>query len=741
VQGKAAQPFTCSLGVAQSGSGVRVTWDQSAATGRRRRTFIEIALASANRLELVTSDRKERAMSHEELLSDSRFYRSAFGAAAISGNADEMRRIAKTDSVRPDDYPHAVETILWTVNSHEKETKALVALGVLEELGFRLTDDHVRYRQTRSGWLTQVGELIQKRVDNPEIARIIIRLGASPFRIYADPSLKFEAWRAAFELGLDSLAEVLRKAVGGGDIAPRNRLVRSCLESDVISAQVALQAIPPAERPSTLRTSSDSGEAALKAALQRAADALISASHNGTANEVADRALAVLLLGFGEAGPLQSREAMAFGAIAALAGDVSLWQDVHARMSADESYRLREQSFEEVFLAEFHTFPAFLDPVATQLILFDIFGRDLNAAQRARIITDRYSPSRPRNDELDLARLGAVLERAGEGKGEHLNVVVRVASTRTPDQQAPPPARFGSADTHGRIHFGTATVKVPLLGRKYGGLPDPWFLSRVTGHVPPGLVEVTTCQLQEDAEVPSQANSAEALVFVHGYNVSFEQALRRTAQIAVDVNTTADPWTFSWPSHGKLLAYGADADLVPGAGRALATLVEQLSVQYRCIHVYAHSTGARIIDVAAQHLATSNRRLAELVLFAGDLDADTFRANLGVMSSVCDRLTNYSSRRDRLLKLSRLIRFAPEVRVGDGVPDLTSVNPPVGNVELIDATQVDSLGVFGFMNPGHFYYGGARAVLTDLHALLKGVPAQSRPAMAYESPPPHWRLR
>ena len=79
--------------------------------------------------------------------------------------------------------------------------------------------------------------------------------------------------------------------------------------------------------------------------------------------------------------------------------------------------------------------------------------------------------------------------------------------------------------------------------------------------------------------------------------------------------------------------------------------------------------------------------------------------------------------------------------MGDKIPDLTSVDPPVDNIELIDATQVDSSGLFGFMNLGHFYYGGARTVLLDLQELLKGAPADNRPATVYEVAPPHWRLR
>src|SRR5262249_14791460 len=43
-----------------------------------------------------------------------------------------------------------------------------------------------------------------------------------------------------------------------------------------------------------------------------------------------------------------------------------------------------------------------------------------------------------------------------------------------------------------------------------------------------------------------------ALVFVHGFNTSFEYALYRTAQIAYDIKFDGAPLLYSWPSMGNL---------------------------------------------------------------------------------------------------------------------------------------------------------------------------------------------
>src|SRR5262249_32675638 len=50
----------------------------------------------------------------------------------------------------------------------------------------------------------------------------------------------------------------------------------------------------------------------------------------------------------------------------------------------------------------------------------------------------------------------------------------------------------------------------------------------------------------------------QAFVFVHGYNVSFDNALRRTAQLAHDLRFDGAAFLYSWPSHGEFGAYEED---------------------------------------------------------------------------------------------------------------------------------------------------------------------------------------
>lgn len=54
--------------------------------------------------------------------------------------------------------------------------------------------------------------------------------------------------------------------------------------------------------------------------------------------------------------------------------------------------------------------------------------------------------------------------------------------------------------------------------------------------------------------------AAPPVVFVHGYNYNFQEALFRLAQLRTDSNIAGTPVLFSWPSLAALPAYVADKE-------------------------------------------------------------------------------------------------------------------------------------------------------------------------------------
>ena len=48
------------------------------------------------------------------------------------------------------------------------------------------------------------------------------------------------------------------------------------------------------------------------------------------------------------------------------------------------------------------------------------------------------------------------------------------------------------------------------------------------------------------------------LVYIHGFNTSFDDAQRRAAQLGFDLKVPGITALYSWPSRGNLIAYLAD---------------------------------------------------------------------------------------------------------------------------------------------------------------------------------------
>src|SRR5262249_46924146 len=53
----------------------------------------------------------------------------------------------------------------------------------------------------------------------------------------------------------------------------------------------------------------------------------------------------------------------------------------------------------------------------------------------------------------------------------------------------------------------------------------------------------------------ARAYLGQALVFVHGYNTSFDNAIRRAGQLAYDLGFDGPVFVFSWPARESLLSY------------------------------------------------------------------------------------------------------------------------------------------------------------------------------------------
>ncbi len=220
-----------------------------------------------------------------------------------------------------------------------------------------------------------------------------------------------------------------------------------------------------------------------------------------------------------------------------------------------------------------------------------------------------------------------------------------------------------------------------------------------------------------------ETSERELMVFIHGYNVDFESAVRRTAQLAVDLPFRGVPVCYSWPSQGTLLGYKVDENNVAWTVSHLRDFLTDLASKSgaRSINLVAHSMGNRALTAALSEINLirgndSPPLFDRVVLAAPDIDADYFRRDLANrILGTAEQVTLYASSNDRALIASKQVHGYP--RAGDAGANIVVVP----GIETIDVSGID-LSLLG-----HSYYGDSRAILTDLFELMhQRLPASQR---------------
>lgn len=294
----------------------------------------------------------------------------------------------------------------------------------------------------------------------------------------------------------------------------------------------------------------------------------------------------------------------------------------------------------------------------------------------------------------------------------------------------------------GELEVGTCRVSIPQ-GHQIGHLESPvWWKLELREDPSKHVVLLDVAPLAETAMYAKlKASLAETddqalLVFVHGYNVSFEEAARRTAQIAYDLGFDGVPAFYSWPSNGDVLDYPKDeADVqwsVPHLKAFLQDLVAKSAAKK--VHLIAHSMGNRALTGALQALAAEHDAplFNQVILTAPDIDAEVFARDIvPAIRPSAERITLYASSKDRAIDLSNDLHGYP--RAGESGEHLVVVE----GLDTIDASQVDTDLL------GHSYYAETRALLSDLYLLLDhGQPPAERNLLAREKNTlTYWTIR
>ena len=277
------------------------------------------------------------------------------------------------------------------------------------------------------------------------------------------------------------------------------------------------------------------------------------------------------------------------------------------------------------------------------------------------------------------------LSGEGEPAAQPRSVAIFVVSSRKSEQDA---ANETAVAENAR--YSLQRIGVPL-GHEPGKLERPAFGSEDPQK---HFIVLTHRGLDETAfyaELASHisgriGSNRDVLLYVHGFNTSYDEARFRLAQIADDGRFGGVSVLYTWPATGSLLDYGAAKENATSARDALSKLIHRLAElpDVGRVHILAHSMGAWLAMEALRENAISgspdlNGKLGDVMLAAPDIDLNVFRQQLARIDP--SHVSVLVSSNDRALSISRTL-------AGDR-PRLGGLDP--NNPK--DRAALDELGV------------------------------------------------
>ena len=180
---------------------------------------------------------------------------------------------------------------------------------------------------------------------------------------------------------------------------------------------------------------------------------------------------------------------------------------------------------------------------------------------------------RPRAADLIAAFETAPELASATGVGEML---VWFGTDRAPTIRDGRVAGFrNGASSPRKVHYGRCLVTVPEAHR-FGEVGTPWW-TRVVRRSQDGTLRLKAIESFDGADAFAAsvnetlahdlADEHAALIYVHGYNTTFDAAATRTAQLGFDLNVEGITGFYTWPSAARLRSIHETQTTLPQASR------------------------------------------------------------------------------------------------------------------------------------------------------------------------------
>lgn len=290
--------------------------------------------------------------------------------------------------------------------------------------------------------------------------------------------------------------------------------------------------------------------------------------------------------------------------------------------------------------------------------------------------------------------------------------------------------RFGNA-TADHLSLGHASVLVP--GAQFSDVA--WLSPTRSVPLPVGLATnaarllIRNKRVLEAAPFGAQAKALmaraklypkSALVFVHGFNVEFDEAVKRAAQLARDLNYDGAVFVYAWPSQGTVFRYGTDRNL---ADHAVDRFVEFLGHVEQAtgaakINLIAHSMGNRVLlpalaKIAADPQSKVRPKVREVILAAPAVPQADFTNWLDTLSKHgIRRFTLYASSADKAMWAGWLRESATSLAgyASSGVP---LWHPSVQSIDISKASEP------GLLQLNHDVFASNPVMSEDIRQVLQ----------------------
>lgn len=268
-----------------------------------------------------------------------------------------------------------------------------------------------------------------------------------------------------------------------------------------------------------------------------------------------------------------------------------------------------------------------------------------------------------------------------------------------------------------QLSFGVAQVSVPK-SHVFGKIERPMFRLKREEKVGKDILLYSLNPLEKKAfssllnEKLHHIKREDILIFIHGFNVSFAGALRRTAQLVYDLKFQGVALTYSWSSQGSPNKYLRDEVsaqyTIPKLVQFLQEIIKNRGKSK--IHILAHSMGTLALSNALRDISFlyDTPQFENIIYAAPDIDVEVFESNFyPYIRKTTKKITVYASSNDKALTASRILH--DDKRLGEGGEYISVFEDLI----TIDVTGIDTSMI------GHSYFANKKILLRDLRSVVK----------------------